>query len=152
MDYYINVHPFGKVKIGFKTSNSLKNYFNFKDILPEPLRSLQIYNFTSGSCNASSIGKTFRHLIFRVSKHQGVQPRTGKYLKGTLSSSMRDHMPDCNQEVAWDDFKVLGWEPSHWLLEIKESLFIKSNRRSLNRIFTPRNGFCFGFTMSVIKF
>ena len=54
--------PFCKVKIAFKTCNRLKNYFSFKDVVPEPLRSCQIYNFTCGSCNALYIGKTFRHL------------------------------------------------------------------------------------------
>ena len=49
-------------------------------------------------------------------------------LKGTLSSSMRDHMLDCNPIVSWDDFKVLGRESNHWLLEIKESLFIKRDK------------------------
>ena len=98
--------PFCKVKIIFKTSNCLKNYFSFKDVVPEPLRSCQIYNFTCGSCNASYIGKTFRHMKVRVSEHQGVSPRTGKHLKGTLSTSVRDHMLDCNHIAAWDDFKV----------------------------------------------
>ena len=125
--------PFCKVKIIFKTSNRLKNYFSFKDVVPEPLRSCQIYNFTCGSCNASYIGKTFRHMKVRVSEHQGVSPRTGKHLKGTLSTSVRDHMLDCNHIVAWDDFKVLGRESNHWLLEIKESLFIKRDRPSLNK-------------------
>ena len=125
--------PFCKVKIIFKTSNRLKNYFSFKDVVPEPLRSCQIYNFTCGSCNASYIGKTFRHMKVRVSEHQGVSPRTGKHLKGTLSTSVRDHMLDCNHVVAWDDFKVLGRESNHWLLEIKESLFIKRDRPSLNK-------------------
>ena len=92
--------PFCKVKIAFKTSNRLKNYFCFKDVVPEPLHSCQIYNFTCGSCNASYIGKTFRHMKVRVSEHQGVSPRTGKYLKGTLSTSVRDHMLDCNHIVA----------------------------------------------------
>ena len=75
--------PFCKVKIVFKTSNRWKNSFSFKDVVPEPLRSCQIYNFTCGSCNASYIGKTFRHMKVRVSEHQEVSPRTGKYLKGT---------------------------------------------------------------------
>ena len=61
--------PFCKVKIAFKTSNRLKNYFCFKDVVPEPLRSCQIYNFTCGSCNASYIGKTFRHMKVGVSEH-----------------------------------------------------------------------------------
>ena len=92
--------PLCKVKIAFKASNSSKNYFRFKDAVPEPLRSCQIYNFTCGSCNASYIGKTFRHMKVRVSEHQGVSPRTGKHLKGTLSTSLRDHMLDCNHIVA----------------------------------------------------
>ena len=132
--------PFCKVRVVFKTSNRLRNYFSFKDVVPEPLRSCQIYNFTCGSCNASYTGKTFRHMKVRVSEHQGVSPRTGKHLKGTLSTSVRDHMLDCNRMVAWNDFKVLGRESNQWLLEIKESLLI--------RVFTPRN--CF-HTMSVIK-
>ena len=88
--------PFGKVKIAFKTSNRLKNYFSFKDVVPEPLRFCQIYTFTCGSCNASYIGKTFRYMKVRVSELQGVSPRAGKHLKRTLSISERDHMLDCN--------------------------------------------------------
>ena len=42
-------------------------------------------------------------------------------------------MLDCNYLVTWDDFKVLGRESNHWLLEIKESLFIKRDRPSLNK-------------------
>ena len=107
--------------------------FNFKDVLPEPLRSCQIYKFTCGSCSASYTGKTFRHLKVRVSEHQGVSPRTGKIVKGTLSTSVRDHMLECDHIVTWDDFKVLGRESNHWLLEIKESLFIKRDKPSLNK-------------------
>ena len=69
----------------------------------------------------------------RVSQHQGLSPGTGKHLKETLSTSVRDHILDCNHVVAWDDIKVLGRESSHWLLEIKESLFIKRDRPSLNK-------------------
>ena len=113
---------FCKIRIVFKTSNRLIIYFSFKDVVPEPLRSCQIYNFTCRSCSASYIGKTFRHMKVRVSEHQGVSPRTGKHLKGTLSTSMTDHMLDCNH-----------MESNHWLLEIKESLFIKRDRPSLNK-------------------
>ena len=66
--------PFCKIRIIFKTSNRLRNYFSFKDVVPEPLRSCQIYKFMCGSCNASYIGKTFRHMKVRVSEHQGVSP------------------------------------------------------------------------------
>ena len=69
----------------------------------------------------------------RVSEHQGVSPQTGKHLKATFSTSVRDHTLDCNHLVAWDDFKVLGRESNHWVVEIKESLFIKRDRLSLNK-------------------
>ena len=118
--------PFCKVKIVFKTSNRLKYYFSLQDVVPEPLPSCQIYNFTCGSCIASYVGKTFRHMKVRVSEHQAVSPRTGKQLKGTLSTSVRNHTLDCNHTVALDD-------SNHWLLEIKKSLFIKRDRHSLNK-------------------
>ena len=57
---------FCKVKIVFKTSNRLRNFFSFKDVLPEPIHSCQIYNFTCGSCNTSYTGKSFRYMKFRV--------------------------------------------------------------------------------------
>ena len=68
------------------------------------LCSWQIDYFMCGSCNASYIGKTFRHMKVRVSEHQWISTRAGQYLKGTLSTSMRDHMLHCNHIVAWDDF------------------------------------------------
>ena len=86
--------PFCKVKIVFKTSNRLKYYLSLKDVVPEPLPSFQIYNFTCRSCNASYVGKTFRHMKVRVSEHQVVSPRTGKQLKGALSTSVRNDTLD----------------------------------------------------------
>ena len=100
--------PFCKLRVVFKFTNWFKSYFNFKDVLPEPLRSCQIYKFTCGSCSASYTGKTFRHLKVRVSEHQDVSSRTGKIVKGTLSTSVHDHMLECDHIVTWDEFKVLG--------------------------------------------
>ena len=51
-------------------------------------------------CTASHYGKTYRHMKVRISEHQGVSPRTGKRVKGTLSTSVRDHMLNCNHTVA----------------------------------------------------
>ena len=68
-----------------------------------------------------------------VSEHQGVSLRTSKIVKGTFSTSVRDHMHECDHKVTWDDFKVLGKESNHWLSEIKESLFIERDKPSLNK-------------------
>ena len=69
----------------------------------------------------------------RVSEHQGVSPRTGKRVKGTLSTSVRDHMLNYDHTVAWENFQVESRESNHYLLETKESLFIKRDNPSLNR-------------------
>ena len=69
----------------------------------------------------------------QVSEHQGVSPRTGKRVKGTLSTSVRDQMLDCDHTVAWKDFSIIGRESNHYLLETKESLFIKRDNPFLNR-------------------
>ena len=77
---------FCKLQIIFQTGNRLKNYFRFKDRVPETLQSNFVYKFKYGSCTASYYGKTYRHIKVRVSKHQGVYPRIGKRVKGTLST------------------------------------------------------------------
>ena len=46
----------------------------------------------------------YRHIKVRVSEHQGVSPRTGKRVKGTLSTSVRDHMLNYDHTVAWENF------------------------------------------------
>ena len=69
----------------------------------------------------------------RVSENQGVSARTGKRVKGTLSTSVRDHILNCDHTVAWEDFSIIGRESNHYLLESKESLFIKLENPSLNR-------------------
>ena len=62
-----------------------------------------------------------------------VSPRTGKPVDGTLSTSARDHMLVCDHKVVHEDFKFLGNESNRYLLELKESLFIKRDRPSLNK-------------------
>ena len=68
-----------------------------------------------------------------VSEHQGVSPITGKRVKGTLSTSVREHMLNCNHTVAREDSSIIGRESNHYLLETKERLFIKRENPSLNR-------------------
>ena len=129
----MNKHvKFCKLRVIFQTNNRLSNYFRFKDSVHKTLRSNLIYKFSCKSCTASYIGKTYRLFKVRVSEHQGVSPRTGKPVKGTLSTS-RDHTLVCDHKVVHEDFKFLGNESNIYLLELKESLFIKRDRPSLNK-------------------
>ena len=100
------------------------NYFRFKDCVPETLQSNFVYKFKCGSCTASYYVKTYRHMKVRISEHQGVSSRTGKRVKGTLSTSVRDHMLNCNHTVAWEDFSIIGREPKHYLLGKKKAFLL----------------------------
>ena len=53
---------FCKLQIIFQTGNRLKNYFRFKDRVPETLQSNFVYKFKCGSSTASYYGKTYRHI------------------------------------------------------------------------------------------
>ena len=112
----------------------MKNTFRFKDFVPETLRLSLIYKFSCGSCTTFYIGKTYIHFKVRVSKHRGVSPITGKPVQSTLSTSVRDQMIVCDHKVVYEDFKFLGNESYRYLLELKESLFIKRDKPSLNKI------------------
>ena len=57
----------------------------------------------------------------------------GKPVKGTLSTTVRNHMLVCDHKVLHEDFKFLGNESSKYLLELKESLYDKRDRPSLNK-------------------
>ena len=92
----------------------------------ETLWSSSIYTFSCSTCTVSDIGKTYRHFKVRVSEYQGVSPRTGKPVKGILSTSVRDHMLVCNHKVVHEDFKFLGNEPNRYLL-------VKTDKPSLNK-------------------
>ena len=111
---------FCKLRVIFQTNNRLRKKFHFKDSVHETLRLNLIYKFSCGSCTACYIGKTYRHFKVRVSEHQGVPPRTGKPDKGTLSTSVRDHMLVCGHKVLHEDFKFLGNESNKYLSELKE--------------------------------
>ena len=116
----MNKHmKFCKLRVIFQTNNRLRNYFRFKYFVPETLRSSLIYKFSCRSCTASYIGKTYKHFKVKVSEHQGVSPRTGKPVKGALSSSVRDQMLVCDHKVMHEDFKFLGNESNRYLLELK---------------------------------
>ena len=82
-------------------------------------------------------------LKVRVSEHQGVSRRTGKRVKGMLSTSVRDHMLDCGHTVAWEDFSIIVRESSYYLLETKEILFIKQNNPFLIKNKYSQNLFLF---------
>ena len=124
---------FRKFKIIFQTGYKLKKYFRFKDRVPETLQPNFVYKFKCGSWTASYYGKTYRHMKVRVSEHQGVSPRTGKQVKGMLSTAVRDHMLNCDHTVAWEGKISLS------LVESRTTLLIGKQKKafSLNETNSP---------------
>ena len=62
----------------------------------------------------------------------GKSPLTGKILSGQNSTTVRDHMLECNTTVCMDDFVIIGRDPDNIKLKIKESIFINRDKPELN--------------------
>ena len=68
---------FCKIKVIFKSTTRLSNFFRFKDKVPFNFRSNVVYKFSFGCCSATYYGETCRLLNTRVGEHSGVWPLTG---------------------------------------------------------------------------
>ena len=125
--------PFCKIKVIFKSTTPLSNFFRFKDKVPFNLRSNVVYKLSSGRCNATFYGETCRHLNIRVGEDSGVSPLTGKKSKAKTTTAIKDHMLFCYHVVSVEDFKILANSNPEFHLEIKESLLISRDKPELNR-------------------
>ena len=56
------------IKLVFN-SFKFKNYFSYKDSIPNDLKSFLVYKFTCASCSSSCIGETYRHFKTRIEEH-----------------------------------------------------------------------------------
>ena len=72
---------FRKIKIIFKSSTQLANFFRFKETIPLSLSSNIVYKFTCGRCNATFYRETCRHFKVRGGEHSGISPLTNKRSK-----------------------------------------------------------------------
>ena len=96
---------FCKIKVTFKSTTRLSNFFLFKDKVSFNLRSNVVYKFLCGRCNTTYYGETCRHLNVRVSEHSGISPLTGKKSKAKTTTAVKDHMFFCDHIVSLDNFK-----------------------------------------------
>ena len=51
------------------TSFQIKNYFSYKDPIPDDWKFFLVYKFTCTSCSSSYIGETCRHFETRIEEH-----------------------------------------------------------------------------------
>ena len=127
--------PFAKIEIVFSSKSKLKNFFNFKDKIPQDLKSLVLYKFTCNVCNDIYIGKTKRHYQVRYSEHLGISKLTNEPLKYNKKSTtaVRDHLEFCKHPNTSQSFKIIGSAKNDFHLKIKESLNIIRENPKLNR-------------------
>jgi hypothetical protein len=109
-----------KFRVVFK-SFKVRNYFSLKDRTPKFLKSKVIYQFKA-SCDesVSYIGKTKRHFDLRRKEH----------LKG--NSPIHSHINDCHVCQNSPNFEILDSGRNDFNLKIKEALYIKYRKPSLN--------------------
>ena len=123
---------FCKIRVVFKSSNRLGNYFNFKDKIPTSLISGVVYRYKCGRCNSAYIGKTKRYWEKRLSEHLSISALTGKPLKCFKEWPPMTHSKKCGSDYSRENFSFICRENNDFLLKIKESITIYQSKPSLN--------------------
>ena len=140
--------PCYNTQIVFATDYRIGNLFRFKDKFSSSLRSKIVYLFICSRCNSTYVNATKRHQKVRFSEQIGISPRTGKALKPTLvnASKVQEQILMNQHTGTLDDFTILAMGSDNELLEIKESIMIKTLKPTLIKhqmiIKHQRNCFC----------
>ena len=103
----------------------IKNYFSYKDPIPNDLKSFLVYKFTCASCSSSYIGETCRHFKTRIEEHikKDNKSRIFRYLHSTAT---------CFDSYNSLCFKIIDKANSKFDLRIKEALHINWRKTNLN--------------------
>lgn len=127
--------PFCNLKIVYKTTRRLSSCFPFKDKFPKSLMSGVIYRYTCAECNLSYVGRTKRFWEKRLEEHLHVSGLTGKPLTGMAVFAPLQHVKSgsCSvQKIFREDFTIIGHEKDPYLVQVKESIIIKTTGPKLN--------------------
>ena len=73
--------------------------------------------------------------------------RTGKPVRGTLSTSVKDQMVACDYKVVHQNFKFFGKESNRYLLNLIEILSIKRGKPSLYKSLYCKSFYCFEYSI-----
>ena len=104
------------IKLAFN-SFKIKNYFPYKDPIPDDLRAFLVYKFTCASCSSSYIGETCCHFKTRIEEHINIDNKSHffKHLHSTAT---------CFGSYNSICFKIFDKANSKFDLKIKETLHI----------------------------
>ena len=87
-----SAYPHISLRVVFRPSFRLSNFFPFKDKIPGELRSHVVYLYKCQCCSALYVGQTRRHIHTRISEHMGVSPLTGKKRSVSTMSGILAHI------------------------------------------------------------
>ena len=112
------------IKLVF-SSFKTKNFFSYKDPIPNDLKSFLVYKFTCASCSSSYNGETCRNFKTRIEKH----------IKKGNKSHIFKHLH--SSAIYFDSynslcFKIINKLNSKFDLKIKETLHINWRKPNLN--------------------
>ncbi len=127
-----SAYPHISLRVVFRPSFRLSNFFPFKDKIPCELRSHVVYLYKCQCCGALYVGQTRRHIHTRISEHMGVSPLTGKKRSVSTMSGILAHIHTTKHQISPSDFKILSTGTSETDLLIRESLFISKLNPILN--------------------
>ena len=88
-------------------------------IIPDDLKSCQVYKFTCASCSSSYIGETCRHFKTRIEEH----------IKNDNKSHISKH---CFHSYNSISFKIIDKANSKFYLKLKEALRFNWGKHNLN--------------------
>ena len=111
------------IKLVFN-SFKIKNYFSYKDPIPNDLKSFLVYKFTCASCSSSYIGETCHHFKTRIEDHirKDNKSHIFKHLNSTAT---------CFDSYNSLCFKIFDKVYSKFDLKIKETLHINWSKPNL---------------------
>ena len=107
------------------TSLKIKQFFSFKDPIPDALKSCVIYQFTHAGCQSRYIGESSRHFSTRIKEH--ISSDKNSHIFKHLKQSKK-----CRNKYSLACFKILDTAKSHIYLKLKEAFFIETLKPELN--------------------
>ena len=132
MKYFPNINLHVLLVNNFK----IGSFFRYKDVIPAPMRSNLVYEFSCARCASAYVGMTTRNFYIRVSEHRGRSYRSNLLLGKPPHSSVRLHAEQCDVAVSESDFRILGSTSGCSDLRILESLHIFKRKPCLNNAFS----------------
>ena len=114
-----------KIKLAFNLFK-IKNYFSYKDPIPNDLKSFLVYKFTCASCKSTYIGETCRHFKSRIEDH--IEKDNNSHIFKHVQSTTT-----CFDSYNSLYFKIIDKANSKFDLKIKQALHINLRKLKYTR-------------------